>query len=67
MIKIENKRFLKMKTTPITKDYQFCKEIGKGGFGAVYKAKDKKNNEVRAIKKINKNALTADERYSLAN
>ncbi len=59
MIKIDARRFLKMKLTPIANDYSFIKEIGKGGFGSVYKGKDKKNDEVRAIKKINKKSLTA--------
>ncbi len=42
MIQIDHKRFLKMKETPIALDYDIQKEIGKGGFGSVFRAMDKK-------------------------
>ena len=42
MIQIDHKRFLRMKETPITQDYDIQQEIGKGGFGAVFRATDKK-------------------------
>lgn len=42
MIQIDHKRFLRMKETPITQDYDIQQEIGKGGFGSVFRAMDKK-------------------------
>ena len=33
--------------------YEIIKEIGRGSYGIVYKAKEKKSNELRAIKVIN--------------
>jgi calcium-dependent protein kinase len=67
MIQIDHKKFLRMKITPISDDYELFNEIGKGGFGSVFKAKDRKTNEVRAIKKINKSSLTPEEKSSLVN
>lgn len=60
MIQIDPKRFLRMKETPITQDYEIQQEIGKGGFGSVFRAMDKKTSEVRAIKKISKALLNAE-------
>lgn len=57
MIQIDPRKFLKMKETVITDDYEFLNEIGKGGFGSVFKALKKNSNEIRAIKKINKSTL----------
>ena len=58
MIQIDPRKFLKIKETLITDDYEFLNEIGKGSFGSVFKAFNKKSNEVRAIKKINKSTLS---------
>jgi hypothetical protein len=39
MITIDPKKFLKGKGQSIHSDYQLTKEIGKGGFGSVFRAK----------------------------
>jgi serine/threonine protein kinase len=54
MIQIDPKNFIVMKETPISKDYDIKNEIGKGGFGSVYKAFEKNIEEMRAVKKIKK-------------
>ena len=58
MIQIDPRKFLKIKESLITEDYEFLNEIGKGGFGSVFKALKKNSNEIRAIKKINKSTLS---------
>lgn len=57
MIQIDPRKFLKIKETLITDDYEFLNEIGKGSFGSVFKSLKKNSNEIRAIKKINKSTL----------
>lgn len=44
MIQIDPKKFLKMKESSIEKDYEILHEIGKGGFGLVYKGKTRHSN-----------------------
>ena len=56
MIQIDLKKFMKMKKTSIYTDYDIICEIGRGGFGCVCKAREKKSKDLRAIKKI-KNRL----------
>lgn len=67
MIQIDHKRFLRMKETPIAHDYDIQQEIGKGGFGSVFRAMDKKTSEVRAVKKISKALLNDEEKSNLVN
>ena len=42
------------------KYYEIIKEIGTGGFGHVYEAKDKETNEKRALKIIDKDTIRED-------
>jgi serine/threonine protein kinase len=44
MIELDQKQFILMKETSIFKDYDLIKEIGKGSFGSVYKARERKTN-----------------------
>ena len=46
------------KTNNISRDYDFDKIIGEGGYGTVYLAYNKNNQEKRAIKVIKKKDLT---------
>jgi hypothetical protein len=39
MIQIDPKKFLKTKGNSIYDDYELIKEIGKGGFGSVFRAR----------------------------
>lgn len=54
MIQIDPKKFMKIKTTPVINDYELINEVGKGGFGSVFKAREKKSSQLRAVKKIKK-------------
>jgi hypothetical protein len=38
MIQIDPTKFIVMKKTPISNDYNLIEQIGKGGFATVYKA-----------------------------
>jgi serine/threonine protein kinase len=51
-----------VKTTPIIDDYQCIREIGRGSYGSVYRARDKRTNELRAIKIIDKQNMTHHEK-----
>lgn len=44
MIQIDHKKFLRIKESPIIDDYDLGNEIGKGGFGCVYKGKYRKTS-----------------------
>ncbi len=67
MITIEYNQFIVMKKTPIKKDFDLLKEIGKGSYGQVFKAKENKSGELRAIKKIDKSKLDPEELNNLFN
>lgn len=44
MIQIDHKKFVKTKLSPISMDYDLMNEIGKGGFGCVFRGRDKKTS-----------------------
>jgi serine/threonine protein kinase len=66
-IQIDPKQFIVMKTNSILEDYIIDKEIGKGGYGIVYRGTDKVQKEPRAIKKIFKDKMSVDLKLSLIN
>lgn len=45
------------KKVPKVKDYELLEKIGKGSFSKVFKARNSKNGEIVAIKRINKDQL----------
>ncbi|KAG5667707.1 hypothetical protein PVAND_015678 [Polypedilum vanderplanki] len=44
-------------------DYELDKQIGRGGFGTVYRARNKKNNNIVAIKMMLKSKIYQKEKY----
>lgn len=58
-IKVKWNSFIKMKNTNFLKDYAIKKEIGRGGFGCVYKVKAIYTGIYRAAKKIKKSDMPA--------
>jgi serine/threonine protein kinase len=54
-----------MKRKSFTSDYTIIKEIGRGGFGCVYKTVMKNTNIYRAAKRIDKRTLKLDEHQNL--
>lgn len=51
----------------ISDNYEIIKILGEGAFSIVYKAKNKLNNMIRCIKKINKSNFSDDENESIMN
>lgn len=45
-------KFIKMKRKNFLSDYSVVREVGRGGFGCVYKVAMKNSNIFRAAKKI---------------
>ena len=45
----------------VLKNYEIIKELGEGGFGKVYAAKNKKSGEIRAIKQLLKKNISKDD------
>lgn len=54
-----------MKKRNFSDDYRIINEIGRGGFGCVYKVAMKNTDIYRAAKKINKDKLKKDEHENL--
>jgi predicted Ser/Thr protein kinase len=51
-VKVKWHSFIKMKKKKFTDDYYVLKEIGRGGFGSVYKVRMRNGKIYRAAKKI---------------
>jgi serine/threonine protein kinase len=66
-IKVRWMSFLKMKEGSFLHDYEVRRELGRGGFGCVYKVKGKFTGIIRAAKKIKKSDLDAKEHERLFN
>jgi hypothetical protein len=64
-IKIKWNSFIKMKKKSYLEDYVIIKEVGRGGFGRVYKVQAKYTGVIRAAKKIKKSNLAKSEHEKL--
>lgn len=64
-VEVKWNKFIKMKKRNFQEDYKIVNEIGRGGFGCVYKVVMKNGHIQRAAKKINKDRLKQDEHESL--
>jgi protein-serine/threonine kinase len=51
--------------TTLLDDYQVIKKIGSGSFGKVYMIKSKKNNQIYALKLIDKKKLSNDKQFEM--
>ena len=67
MVQFDPRKFISMKSTPISRDYEILEEIGKGGYGVVYKAQAREDGEARAIKTIKKSLLSYESKMNLIN
>ena len=59
-VKVKWDHFIKMKKKKFIDDYKILDEIGRGGYGAVYRVQMKNTQILRAAKKIAKNKLKKD-------
>lgn len=64
-VKVKWNEFIKMKKKKFTEDYTIIREIGRGGFGCVYKVMMKNGKIARAAKKIDKSQLNDEEHDNL--
>ena len=66
-VKVKWNQFIKVKRKKFTEDYFVLKEIGKGGFGSVYKVLTKNGKYYKAAKRINKKHFTEEQLQILLN
>ena len=64
-VKVKWDHFIKMKRRQFLDDYKILTEIGRGGYGSVYRVIMKNGNILRAAKKISKNKLKDNEHENL--
>ena len=66
-VQVKWNQFIKMKKKKFADDYFVLKEIGKGGFGSVYKVLTKNGKYFKAAKRISKKSFKEEELEALLN
>ena len=56
-VRIDLKNFVRQRNENVFDIYAKLKHLGNGAYGDVYKVKRKNDNEIRALKEINKSLL----------
>ena len=66
-VAIDLKNFVRQRNENVYDIYEKVQHLGNGAFGDVYKVKRKKDNEIRALKEINKSYLAGDNYNDIKN
>lgn len=66
-VRVKWSSFIKIREGDYLQEYVVMRELGRGGYGSVYKVKGKYSNIIRAAKKIKKAELTVKEQERLFN
>ena len=62
-LKINKESFVSIIKGDITQFYEIVKKIGEGGFGKIYKVKNKESGDIRAMKQIMKSKIPDIEKF----
>ena len=62
-LKINKESFVAIYKGDITQYYEIIKKIGEGGFGKIYKVKNKESGDIRAMKQIMKSKIPDIEKF----
>ena len=60
---INKESFVTIKKGDITQNYEIIKKIGEGGYGKIYKVKNKESGDIRAMKQIMKSKIPDIEKF----
>ena len=62
-LKINKESFVTINKGDITQFYEIVKKIGEGGYGKIYKVKNKESGDIRAMKQIMKSKIPDIEKF----
>jgi calcium-dependent protein kinase len=62
-LKINKESFVTINKGDITQNYEIIKKIGEGGYGKIYKVKNKESGDIRAMKQIMKSKIPDIEKF----
>ena len=62
-LKINKESFVTITKGDITQNYEIIKKIGEGGYGKIYKVKNKESGDIRAMKQIMKSKIPDIEKF----